>query len=565
MCAQRSRQHETHTPEAAGHLTRADAAPCDFERFPRILLPGGLGVLAGTLLSLPFIPFQDFPAHALVVELDRQVGESHALYEPAQPRIAGYSLAYVLTRFGLPFLSAEHALEVLVMLSALLLPLAAANIARSAGSHATWAAVFCLPLALSWPVKIGFIPYNLGMIPALFAVAAAVRLQRLVRTRDVLIYAACLLCAYLSHAVAFCVAGLGVLLTLLLGRSFRTTSLLAVAAAPALALFARDLFLDGFAPMPGTERTLPPAPLSFRELPEAFVSIFTRGFSMVDPTAAAAQAPLVALIIWGAAAIAAGFSAPPISKPMRRYLLSVGLALTVGTLIIPDSLGLALLIAARLPQVGWLFLSVAAAAWLARTNVTVKIAAAAAVALSLGSAATDLVREADSVSRVVGSDPRRELSGKFVTAVLSRCESRGRSSFGTYEPLRHVADMWLTSDAATPYVFAWNRYHPVWYRSDVYQRDLRGPVEWLTNADEVRLPSDGCAQFNVDRLRVAMSWPGFNGVVAAGPPGILEAAVSALDVTPKRSLGPGVLLLPSAEQRDGQPDLSRTRLRRRSE
>ena len=522
-------------------------ARCLRQGLPTAALTAGLVAVAVTLLSLRHLPLQDFPAHAFLVELDRHVGPSNELYERPEPRIWGYSLVYLATRAWLSFLSPEAALEVIVLLSAVLLPLSAASLARAAGSHGSWAGVLALPLALSWPLKIGFIPYNAGLVLALFALSAALRLQREPSATHLLAYAGGLLAAYLAHPVAFCIAALGVLFAILTERSARQLLILGGPALPALVAFARDLWLEGFAPMPGTEGTLPPAPLSFRSLPEGFISIFTRGFSMEDPVSAAVQTPLAVFVIWGVASVASGSGVSGFSNRIIRYLIALGLALTVGTLIIPDSLGLALLLATRLPQAGWLMFGIVAAVWISRGGRATQLAVVAAVALSLGSAAADLAREAETVTAVVGAQPQRRLSGKFVTTVLPTCESRGRSPFGTYEPLRHIVDMWLTVDAATPYVFAWNRYHPIWYRPDVYRRELRGPVEWVTNADEVRLPPEQCARLRIERLEGAMSWPGFDGVLAAGPPAILEAAVKTLGASPTARLAPGVYLLPSAE------------------
>src|SRR5262249_29955881 len=109
------------------------------------------------------------------------------------------------------------------------------------------------------------------------------------------------------------------------------------------------------------------------------------------------------------------------------------------------------------------------------------------------------------------------LSGRYLVARFNRCQDEDSAyNWGLYDPEWHVWAYAMSIDGATPYLFAFNRYLPVWFRSDVYRDKLAAPGDWLVLSRWIR--ETGCATNNVSRLLWTIGADGYDGVLVVGLP-----------------------------------------------
>src|SRR4029079_756602 len=124
------------------------------------------------------------------------------------------------------------------------------------------------------------------------------------------------------------------------------------------------------------------------------------------------------------------------------------------------------------------------------------------------------------------------LSGRFLTVRLSECPYRGPDSrWGLYDSERHVWTYSMSVDGVTPYLLAFARYLPVWYRADQFSDQLFAPPEWTANA--MRVSRDGLACQNDDvlrilRMRALSSANHSDGLIVTGLPAQVSAALAHL-------------------------------------
>jgi len=165
------------------------------------------------------------------------------------------------------------------------------------------------------------------------------------------------------------------------------------------------------------------------------------------------------------------------------------------------------------------------------------LAATACTTVALSVSAVGIVRDARRVEQAVGSSPPRTLSGQYFPIRAAECRDIESYLWGNWDPLRHVWAYALSPGGGAPYLFTRHRYAPVWYRVERIQPH---PFEGLVLSDEDALSPASCVRRNRERVEGALTWPGYDGVILAGSPDAIRAALSSSDVTSKERLAPGI-------------------------
>ena len=537
------------------------------------LFSAGLASAALLLVTLPYLPFQDLPNHALLLTYDRTLGpDGNAwLQRPAFVSL-GYTAYIWATRLLAPFLSVEEVLELLAAIAVVALPLATARLAAVLGAPGALAGLLVLPFALGWPLRMGLLAFVLGVPLALLAAASAVLLCR----RPTVARAATLAiecgAAYLTHAFAF---GLALALTVLAAavcgrRTPRLAGLLVLALLPAGLLAGWDGWHGSWRPTEAASPiTAPEQPARFRPIGEALSHVACRTYGI--PRASSLPAYLPHLILLAAAATAlatrrrgaeTGDAKPGVPGRLdpaaRRFLLIGGVVLTLGTVGMPDSAGRAYLLGSRPAMAGMCLAGIAAAAGLRRSAGPRGLPMAAVVtfvacAASLGG----MAREAREVRAVVGERPPRNVSGNVLVARAAECRRETGYLWGAWDPLRLVWAYALSPAGSTPYLFAEHRYDMVWYRPGA---NPPYPPAGRALSDERNLDAMLCAERNRERVARSLAWPGYDGVIVAGSPDAVRAAIAGSGARDRIRLAPGLWLLsgPGAPTRDRAGGPTRT-------
>src|SRR5262249_537499 len=137
-----------------------------------------MAALLAVLATLPYLPFQDIPNHTQLLTLARLIppGQTTAFYERAGPAALGYSLYVWVDRFVLHGLAPDTSLRLIVLAAAAFMPLSIGRLAARLDASPAVARLFALPLALSWPMREGLVPYVLALPAAVLALAEGARL-----------------------------------------------------------------------------------------------------------------------------------------------------------------------------------------------------------------------------------------------------------------------------------------------------------------------------------------------------------------------------------------------------
>ena len=253
----------------------ADAPPRRAERF--------VGWIAGLLAALPVLvwpypPMTDLPRHEAIVALLRTWGDP----ERAPPGLYVLNLGHPRQLFhllALPFsyvVSVTLACKIVVALTMVAIPVAAARLARHRGSS-PWIAPALVPMALGWQFSRGYVNDLLGLaallafLPSLDAFVNSPSGRRL---RPVL---AGLVVLYLAHEVMLFVYVAAAFAFALLEPvdDRKTAALRAVPPIAGVLLGALALLLEREAVMPPTTNAV--LSVRLRELPETLVGASDRG------------------------------------------------------------------------------------------------------------------------------------------------------------------------------------------------------------------------------------------------------------------------------------------------
>ena len=106
----------------------------------------------------------------------------------------------------------------------------------------------------------------------------------------------------------------------------------------------------------------------------------------------------------------------------------------------------------------------------------------ASVGLATVVALVEIAVAARRVGEIVGPSAPRTLSGRYLTARLDDdCDlDYAAERWALYDPGRHLWAYALAPEGVTPYVFAFARYLPVWFRDPAVT--VSGPPDWVANA-----------------------------------------------------------------------------------
>jgi hypothetical protein len=503
------------------------------DREARALFAMGLAGITALLLLIPYVPFQDIPNHAFILLLDDS-REVNPYFSRPEVTSFGYLLSNWIARALVRFFSADMTLRLMCLAGALALPLAAARLAAVLDIRWALAGILVLPLGLGWPMRMGFVSFVLGQPVVLMGAAAALRLCRQGGWRRGIELASWAIAAYLLHAFAFVFLAALVALVWLFtaARSLRAGVSLLATLIPAGALAALDVANRALSPVIPRDPSMPAAGISFRPLGRAVVHLLSRSYGISGPGALAYYLPHFLLLLAGIGLLAAR------RERKGAYLALAGTAvLTLGSVVFPDSVGNVYLLGPRLNVVTLCFAVMAAAAGLSAWGRGATLAAAGVTALAVAFTATEIGRDARLLEQVVGARPPRSVSGHYFPVRAAECVHVQTFEWGNWDPLRHTWAYALSPASGAPYLFTRHRYAPVWYRVD---RILPHPFEGDVVSDEDNLEPESCTRRNRERVEGALTWPGYDGVVLVGIPGVAKRAIETSDTGEREPIAPGV-------------------------
>ena len=510
----------------------------------RALILAALIVTATLMMRLPYLPFQDFPNNLHVLTLDRAIDtpEVTRYFQRPQSFVYGYSLVSLLSRASSGWVSEKTTLKMIFVLAALGFPLGVARVARMVGAQPLWAGFLALPLALSWPLKMGLVQFSLALATSLFGIAAAIRASRDPRWSRYLELAFWCGLTYMAHALALVLVMIGMGLAWLDTRRSRLAvgAVFGVALIPAGILLSADAAHDVFRVIPQTAVSLQQHTTKFRSLGEAAAHLFTRSYGVTDADALLWYAPLLVLLVLASAA--AFRRHRELRKGDNSFLLWAVPFMIVACVGSPETTERIYFIGSRLAAMAMGLATVMAAVTVARASLSTQLIAVGATVLALIGVFGETVSRSASLSELLGPEGPERVSGRYLTAKIGPCADEDEGYWGRYESERHLWAYALALDGITPYLFAWSRYHPVQYRGEVYSRDLRAPRESI-NGD--RRLGGSCEAANEERLRGATAWAGFDGALITGRPETLSDLVDRPNLQGARNLSPGLLLTPA--------------------
>lgn len=504
----------------------------------------GIGVF---LLTLRFQPFQDVPAHMHLFSLDQSLLDHPDSYL-AKPghQIFSYNLYIWLFRMGAPWISADAMIHIQVAISALLVPLSLMFLARSANaspSQATTCGLMALPIGLSWPLKMGFIPFALGVPLVFVSIGIAMRTCRKDSPRYYAALALTIIICYCAHALTYAIACLGVgLVWLVVGRGRWMIALKLVSALlVSLPCVLWDYLHGAFEPVPGTHEIMRPSPLEFRDLDIAIEHLVTRSYGVGGLEELYFFIPLIVTLCIGAV----GFWW--YRKQFRGTGVIVFFWLTMAALLLataaPESLNLLYYLSSRLSIFFIGFLTVLASVFWSQRKPWMRRLILVGVFAALGCQIASIYKRAIDVGEIMGAPSTGKMEGKFLTAHVARCQDDG-SRWGHYDSERHLWTYGLASGKGiTPYFFAWNGYHPVHYIGSRSAGSLHAPSEHINSED--CYGDAGYCSANRMRILGATRWSNYDGVIITGQPELLEGALSSANVQVLRRLRPGMVLAKS--------------------
>ncbi|HEY3447825.1 MAG TPA: hypothetical protein VGK67_15825 [Myxococcales bacterium] len=519
-----------------------------------ITLAAMLGATAAWLWSLPYLPFQDVPNHLHVLKLANAVADGRPV-EGMRARdffVFGYSAYFWVGRVLRHVFTAEQTLGAEVVFAAMALPASLMLVARRLGSaaHAGWLA---LPLALSWPLRMGFVPYALAL-PFFFVWLRA--LPDLRDRRWLLGGAAALTASYVAHPMPYTVAcplAVVAFLTLDERRLAHAARLAATLALPAAMLVA-DWLQGTFSQIEGTEQTWEPSPLIFRAPWHAVRQLVSRTLALTGPRDWLLAVPLLLLFAW-LLVRKRDFDTSPPSREKRFLAWATGAAFALAA-VTPHSIGTTWLWGDRVGIFGFALLPVllsnAWAGWRSPLRFAAPLAILPLVFASWG----DVRSRALEIRSRLEPAAHAPLKGRYLTYRLSEL-GLGRLSWnhGDYDSMRQTCAYVLSLDGRTPYLFAFARYLPVWFDSQQFQEGTPAPREWDANEGHSLADDDAANAFDLRQIRKALEYRGYDGVIVFGSARRVEklgAQLPAARLSPV-PIGPGVLMFPIAPTAPSTP------------
>ena len=503
----------------------------------------GIGIY---LLALRFIPFQDIPAHTHIFLLDQTLAEHTGNYLTRPDHLVFcYNLYIWMFRLGAPLISADTMIHIQTAISALSVPLSLMFLAASVpanSSRTTMCGLLALPICFSWPLKMGFIPFALGVPLVFISIGIAIRASAKDSPGYYLALALTIVTCYCAHALTYAIACLGVGLVWLVftrGRwkiALKLVSTLLVS----IPLVLWDFFHGAFEPVPGTHDIMRPSPLEFRDIDIAIEHLVTRSYGVGGLEELYFFIPLFVILCLGVVGFWRHRKQSTSSGVMVYFWLTVS-ALLLSTAV-PESLNLLYFLASRLSIFFVGFLTVLASVFWSHRKPWIRQLLLLAVFAALGCQVVTTNKRATTVNEIMGESATEKLKGKFLTAHVASCNKGDR--WGHYDSERHLWTHGLAPNRGiTPYFFAWNGYHPIHFVGSGFSEALRAPYEHI-NSDDCYGDAGYC---RANRMRIlgATRWSGYDGVIITGRPDLLEESLASANIEVQRRLHPGIALVKS--------------------
>jgi hypothetical protein len=506
---------------------------------------GSLVAMAAFLLALPALPLQDYPNHQYLLKVARElaVGDGASPHFELKPTIIfGYSLYLWLTDLLSKLISVEQAFEWVNVGAAVCTPLAVGRLARVLGARRGLAILLSLPLAFSWAWKIGLISFAVAVPAALMTIAECVMCARDPRPRRYWYVSGWLLATWMAHPIA----ALATVPCLGLSWFFHVVpkhrQRLIFAGFPMVLAILWDTFHGAFSPLKKLSMGWnPDASVRFRPLSTALSQLVTRGFGITGQEMLLAFVPLLLLLAYGIGHWVSGEAAGERPR-VRGFWMALLALLALAVLALPENVGAIFLIASRL-AVLFTALAIAIAAAGLRRGWMQALAIGAALAATAASG-DDLRTRAHEVAQMTEGAVHAP-AGRHLTLRLSGKGRQASERYGDYDPVRHVWAYVATSDAVTPYAFAFSPYLPVLFRAQVFQAWRKVPHEWVLNVQRPFNSESMARTKNKERVLGTIRRPDVGSLLVYGSQPLVDALLVELERAEVglRRLGPGFLMV----------------------
>ena len=525
---------------------------------PAVVAAGvGLFAVLAFFATTPRLPFQDLPNHELILRLGRHFanGATSPFFESRHPTIFGYSLYIGLHRALAFALESNRCVALITTAGAIAFPIAVARLSRALGGSGRWAFALSVPFILAWHVRMGFVPYSLGVDGAVLWIASTARMVESFSLRRAAWVFALASLTYLAHPLAWAAGSVGVALVWVHSRRSRTTfAAIAISMLAVFAFFTWDVAHHAFRQIPETTVTWEPSPPFFRPLTTAFAHLVTRTFSVTRPIA---LVPIFAIVFGTLVAIPKAHASADIRREDARHATTVYRGLFVFAAIAvfaPSAVGVAWVIGDRLAIFAAVFAIVAASRTFATNDeLGPRLIVAAATLTTLGLSVAETRADAIDVARISLPVAARLPPGRYLTYRLSDCSEEPRNEvWGRPDPERQLWSTIADEAAMTPYAFAFANYLPVQFQGAAYGERLRAPREWDVNELRTGVAGAACEAFDrhqVDKARRTR----FDGVIVTGLPERIERIVGVLPREDVVRATPGIWLVRRTGSRSADP------------
>lgn len=502
----------------------------------------GMMAMAIVFVGSARLPFQDIPHHELALRLGRAIanGGTSSYLDTAPHSAFAYSLYIHLTNLLAGVAGSEGALAIVASMAALTLPFAVATFAHTCGGSPRWAFVLAMPLALGWHVRMGYVPYSLGVDGAVFWMAAARVLAEKPTPKAATATLVAALVTYLGHPLAWVFGAMGVLATWIFSdRKKEAFGVLAVIGLVTSAIFTWDTVHAAFRQVPETAVTWEPSPVVFRPIPTAAFHVVTRTFGVSHP---GHLVPIAAMVAGVVLALPRATVVPSGDRHVATFLVRTTVIFLVIAILTPTALNIGWLIADRFAIFALVLAIVTASRRLSAEAAwgPLVIIASGAMGATLFSV-SECHREARRVARITTPLTARFPAGRYLTYRLTDC---GAGTFdqlwGHTDPLRGAWSYGADLEAMTPYAFAFSRYHPILYVGSVYAARLRAPHEWDVNESRTASPREACEAYDARQVAKARRTR-FDGVMVFGEPERVEDLAVRLGEPPRSRAAPGLV------------------------
>ena len=499
-----------------------------------LALVGGLTALTVLLLFVRYVPFQDFPQHLHALLVDEVISRDGPTphYGPLPLSNQGTFLFSVLTRAMRPLLGTEMAVRAVLAVTVIGFPCAVARLGGELGAPPVRAGLLAMPFALSWPVCMGLLPYALGLDCACFALAATLAVRKRQSLRTVLGLAFWLTLAFAGHTFAF-IVGIALCGTLLVAHALtsRRARIPMIILLMIAAILAAPRFREAIAYVVKQRGTSLPR--------NELMGLLTLSYTATTFAHLAAVVPHAVLIT--SCAVSTFFRRPRLPRlPIVAVLV---VAVLMATLL-PERLPHIFYTGSRIAVLVGAILAASAARCAFLSTSKGSALAVAAVLLAGGWSFADVLGRSHDVEVEIGAQPPRNVTGRVLPVRVLQCPEPAERQ-DQYDHTMHSWTYALQPDSVSPYLFAGVRFNAPYLPIVLLNKNLEPgfPSERRTL---LRLGVDRCAELGRARVLSASTWPGYDRVLASGPPAALDEALTETRLGSVQRIAPGLAVLPGS-------------------